>query len=77
MASDSAKRAVNLTVNAKTLNMARDLGMNLSRKMDNFLTTEVQRRYWARWNANNAQAIAAYNQRVEQEGLPLAKYRSF
>lgn len=77
MATDTNKRAVNLTINAKTLDMARDLGMNLSQTVDSFLTAEVQRRYWERWNADNQQAIAAYNNRIEREGLPLAKYRSF
>ncbi len=77
MAADTAKRPVNLTINAKTLDMARDLGMNLSQAVDSFLTAEVQRRYWERWNEDNKEAIDAYNTRIEQEGLPLAKYRSF
>ena len=77
MASDTAKRPVNLTINAKTLDMARDLGMNLSQTADRFLTAEVHRRYWERWNEDNKTAIDAYNKRIEQEGLPLAKYRSF
>ena len=38
---------------------------------------QVQRRYWERWNATNQEAIAAYNARIESEGLPLAQYRSF
>lgn len=77
MAVDTAKRPVNLTITAKTLDMARDLGMNLSQTVDSFLTAEVQRRYWERWNEDNEAAIDAYNTRIEQEGLPLAKYRSF
>ncbi len=77
MASDTAKRPVNLTINAKTLDMARDLGMNLSQTVDSFLTAEVHRRYWERWNDDNKSAIEAYNKRIEREGLPLAKYRSF
>lgn len=76
--SDSAaKRATNLTLNAKVLDMARELGMNISQTVDALLAEEVQRRYWARWNEDNKDAIAAYNARVEREGLPLAKYRSF
>jgi antitoxin CcdA len=30
-----------------------------------------------RWNEDNKKAIAAYNERVRQQGLPLARYRSF
>ncbi len=71
------KRATNLTLNAKVLDMARELGMNISQTVDTLLAEEVQRRYWARWNEDNKEAIAAYNARIEREGLPLAKYRSF
>ena len=72
-----AKRATNSSLNARTLDMARELGMNISQTVDALLAEEVQRRYWARWNEDNKEAIAAYNARVEREGLPLAKYRSF
>ena len=41
------------------------------------MAQEVQRRYWERWNEQNKDAIAAYNQRIESEGLPLARYRTF
>ena len=74
---DTAKRPVNLTLNAKTLELARMLGMNLSQTVDSFLTAEVQRRYWERWNQDNQSAIEAYNQRIEEEGLPLSRYRGF
>ena len=76
--SDSTpKRATNLTLNAKTLDLARELGMNISQTVDTLLGEEVQRRYWARWNEDNKEAVAAYNARIEREGLPLARYRSF
>ena len=75
--SDSPKRATNLTLNSKVLDLARELGMNVSQTVDALLTEEVRRRYWQRWNAENADAIAHYNARVEREGLPLAKYRTF
>ena len=71
------KRATNLTLNAKTLDLARELGMNISQTVDTLLAEEVQRRYWARWNEDNKEAVAAYNARIEREGLPLARYRSF
>lgn len=75
--SDTTKRPVNLLINSRTLEMARDLGMNLSQTVDNFLSAEVRRRYWERWNQDNQGAIDAYNARIESEGLPLARYRSF
>lgn len=64
----SAKRPTNLSLNAKVLDMARELGLNISQTVDTLLAEEVQRRYWARWNEDNKDAIAAYNARVEREG---------
>ena len=73
----SPKRATNLTLNAKVLDMARELGMNLSQTVDGLLAEEVRRRYWERWNEENKAAISAYNERIERDGLTLAKYRTF
>jgi antitoxin CcdA len=76
--SDKApKRATNLSLNAKVLDMARELGMNVSATVDALLAEEVSKRYWARWNEENKDAIAHYNARIEREGLPLARYRTF
>ncbi|MGH8847141.1 MAG: type II toxin-antitoxin system CcdA family antitoxin [Polaromonas sp.] len=51
--------------------------MNVSQTVDTLLAEEVKRRYWERWNEENKEAIDAYNARIEKEGLPLAKYRTF
>jgi antitoxin CcdA len=74
---NATKRPTNLTLNAKVLDLARELGLNLSQTVDGLLAEEVRRRYWERWNEENKTAIRAYNDRVERDGLPLAKYRSF
>ena len=71
------KRAVNLSLNAQVLDTARELGMNLSSTVDALLAEEVKKRYWERWNAENKEAIEHYNARIEREGLPLARYRTF
>ena len=73
----SPKRPTNLSLSGKVLDMARELGMNISQTVDALLAEEVQRRYWARWNEQNKDAIDTYNERIEREGLPLAKYRTF
>lgn len=72
-----ARRAVNLSLDAKVLDTARELGMNLSATVDALLAEEVRRRYWERWNTENREAIEHYNARIAREGLPLARYRSF
>ncbi len=74
---NAPKRPVNLSLNAKVLEMARDLGMNVSQTVDALLAEEVRRRYWERWNEQNRDAVVAYNERVARDGLPLARYRTF
>lgn len=74
---DAPKRAANLSLNSKVLDMAKELGMNVSATVDALLGAEVEKRYWERWNEDNRQAIADYNARIEREGLTLAKYRTF
>ena len=77
IATDSLKRPVNLSLNARTLKRARELNMNISQTVDTLLADEVERRYWEQWNERNKGAIDAYNARIAEEGLPLAKFRSF
>jgi antitoxin CcdA len=74
---EAPKRATNLTLNSRVLDMARELGLNVSATVDALLSQEVQRLYWERWNAQNKEAIDHYNARIAREGLPLAKYRTF
>jgi antitoxin CcdA len=74
---DAPKKSANLSLNAEVLAMARELGMNVSKTVDALLAEEVKRQYWARWNSQNQDAIASYNARIEQEGLPLDAFRSF
>lgn len=74
---DAPKRPTNLSLNSKVLDMAKELGMNISQTVDTLLAQEVTRRYWERWGEENKEAIEAYNARIAREGLPLAKYRSF
>ncbi|MDD5336293.1 MAG: type II toxin-antitoxin system CcdA family antitoxin [Rhodoferax sp.] len=71
------KKATNLSLNSRVLEMAREMGMNVSQTVDGLLAREVARRYWEQWNERNKGAIDAYNARIAKHGLPLAKYRSF
>lgn len=72
-----AKRPINLSLSSKTVDMAKELGINLSQTVDAWLSEEVKRRYWERWREDNREAIDEYNVRIATEGLPLAKYRTF
>ncbi len=74
---NAPKRAINLSLNSKVLDMARDMGLNISQTVDTLLTEEVMRQYWQRWQQDNAEAIAHYNARIEREGLFSDRYRTF
>jgi antitoxin CcdA len=74
---NAPKRAINLSLNSKVLDMAREMGLNISQTVDTLLTEEVLRQHWARWQQDNAEAIAHYNARIEREGLFSDRYRSF
>lgn len=73
----AVKRPINLSLTSKTVDMAKELGINLSQTVDAWLGEEVKRRYWERWSEDNREAIAEYNLRIAKEGLPLEKYRTF
>ena len=74
---NAPKKATNLSLNSKVLEMARELGMNVSQTVDGLLAEEVKRRYWEKWAEENKEAMEAYNARIAKDGLPLAKYRTF
>lgn len=74
---DAPKKATNLSLNSKVLEMARELGMNVSQTVDALLAKEVERRYWEQWAEQNKEAIEHYNERIRREGIWGAKYRTF
>ena len=71
------KRAINLSLNAKALDMAKEMGLNISQTVDQLLQVEITRLYWERWQHDNAEAIAHYNARIEREGLFSDRHRTF
>jgi len=71
------KKATNITLSADVLNEAKALGINISQACDRFLRELVTREQERRWQADNAEFIAAYNAGVERDGLPLDEWRAF
>jgi len=72
-----AKKATNITLSADVLADARRLGINISQACDSYLRELVRREQERRWAEQHADFIAAYNQTVETEGLPLEQWRGF
>jgi antitoxin CcdA len=74
---NGAKKATNITLSVDVLTGAKALGINNSQVCDQYLRDLVRREQTARWKKENADFIAAYNQSVAQEDLPLEQWRSF
>lgn len=73
----SPKRAISITLSMDVYNEARALGINLSQTCDRLLREAIAMEK-ARCRPNeHAEFIAAYNQMIEQEGLPLDQWRTF
>ncbi len=73
----TAKKATNITLSADVLAEAKAMGINISQACDQFLREMVRSERERRWQQDHADFIAAYNQTVETEGLPLEQWRTF
>lgn len=64
-----SRKAVNLSINEDLLAAARQLNINLSSTLEAALTEAVRHKRRERWLTQNQSAIAAYNERVETDGV--------
>lgn len=71
------KRAVNLSIAAELLEEARAEGINLSATLERALEDALRQARRERWLAENATAIAAYNDQVVEHGVFGDSLRSF
>lgn len=67
--SGATKRPVNLSVNEELLRYARESGINLSATLERALLEEVNRHRRDQWLTENRDAIARYNDSVEERGI--------
>lgn len=63
------KRAANVSVNQGLLEDAKALDINLSATLERALEAEVRARKRERWLEENREAIDAYNERIERDGV--------
>lgn len=64
-----AKKSVNLSIDGELLAAARKLNIHLSATMEAALSEAVKQKQRDLWLAENRSAIAAYNKRVETNGV--------
>ena len=72
-----ARRSTNLSLDARLVEQARQLEVNLSRACEEGLAARIAEELGRRWRAENAEAIASSNDFVDRNGLPLADLRPF
>ena len=71
------KRATNVSVNQRLLEDAKALDINLSATLERALEAEVRARRREQWLEENREAIAAYNARIERDGMLSDHVRAF
>ena len=71
------KKPTNLTINKDLLSKARELNINLSATLEQALTELLIKRQRELWLKENKQAIAKYNDFVEENGVFSDGLKSF
>lgn len=71
------KRATNVSINQGLLEDAKALEINLSATLEKALEAEVRARKREQWLEENREAIAAYNARIERDGMLSDHVRAF
>ena len=73
----AVKRATNVSIRSDLLDAAREAGVNLSATLERALTEELAAARRAHWREENREAIAAYNEYVEEHGVFSDNVRAF
>lgn len=66
---NTRRKAVTFTVRPELLAQARELGLNASRAAELGLESQIKTARETAWLKDNADAIAAHNQRIADSGL--------
>lgn len=75
--SSGKRKSLNISVDTGVVAAARDAGINLSQVSEAALRTAAKAALDARWQEENRAWIDAHRRWVEENGLPLEKYRMF
>jgi antitoxin CcdA len=63
------KKSTNLSINSDLLRQAKENNINLSKALENRLEELLLEEKRRRWQDENREAIADYNQRIEAHGV--------
>jgi antitoxin CcdA len=76
-AATAPRKATNVTLPMDVYERAKDLGINFSRTCEQALRDAIKAEEGRRWAEEHAEFIKNTNDWVEQNGLPLAEYRTY
>ena len=71
------RRPTDVSLDARLVEEAKALGINVSRASEEGLAREVKAERERRFKEENAEAFEAWNRFVEKNGLPLERFRQF
>ena len=71
------RKPLNVSVDTGIVDLAREAGLNLSQVCEAAISQAARKARDEKWKEDNREWIAAHNDWVEQNGLPLEKYRLF
>jgi antitoxin CcdA len=75
--SSGKRKAVNLSLDTGVVEAAREAGLNLSQVCEAALATASKAERERRWKEENRAYFDYWNAWVEENGLPLERYRQF
>ena len=71
------RKSVNISIESRLVEEAKQLGINVSRAAEESIAKAVSAEKSRRWLLENKEALESWNEYVQKNGLPLAKYRQF
>lgn len=74
---DAAKKPVSLSANSNLVENAKKAGINLSQTFEDAVVVKLRAALEEDWLKENKEAIAAFNDRIEKNGVFGAKQRRF
>ncbi|MGR3321322.1 MAG: type II toxin-antitoxin system CcdA family antitoxin [Pseudooceanicola sp.] len=72
-----AKRRTNISVDAELLDIARELGLNVSAISEEALAARIRQARAEAWQAENAGAMRQRRDWIGRNGVPLARYQTW
>ena len=74
---DNAKKLTNLSIQLHLISEAKELGFNISASAEHGIAQAIASEKKRRWLQENNSSLSSSNLFVEENGLPLTKYRVF